>query len=79
MKENLLYERKNGFSGLSEDCKKEIFDFCEDYKKAISVAKTEREFCVLATEILEENGFELLDSKSQLKKGDKSDRSNVVL
>ena len=71
MSDNLLYERKNGFTGMSEKEKKEIFDFCEEYKKAISIAKTEREFCVFATKMLEENGFELIDSKKELKPGDR--------
>ncbi len=71
MMENLLYERKNGFTGISSDQKKEIFDFCEDYKKAISLAKTEREFCALAKKMLEDSGFELLENKTSLNAGDK--------
>ncbi len=71
MKDTLLYERKNGFADISEADKKGVFDFCEDYKRAITKAKTEREFCTLAIEVLKENGFEALENKSSLHVGDK--------
>ena len=71
MKENLLYERKNGFTGLDEKKKEKIFDFCEDYKKAITTAKTEREFCSMSYELLEKEGFVRLETKTSLKPGDR--------
>lgn len=71
MKENLLYERKNGFAGLGEKEKKEIFDFCDDYKLAITAAKTEREFCSKSFELLEKEGFVRLENKETLKPGDR--------
>lgn len=71
MKDGLFYERKNGFSDVSEKQKEQIFDFCEDYKKAITIAKTEREFCSMAFEMLEKEGFERLEGKKTLKAGDK--------
>ncbi len=67
----LTYSRKNGFSGMTEDVKKKTFDFCEDYREFITKAKTEREFCDLSVKILEEEGFVPLESKSELKSGDK--------
>ncbi len=69
--EKLLYENKSIFANLKEKEKKEVFDFCEDYRKFISKAKTEREFCEDSCRVLEANGFVLLDEKAQLKAGDK--------
>ena len=71
MKKDLLYERKNAFGQVSEGTKKEIFDFCEDYKKAITLAKTEREFCSMAYEMLEREGFVRIDGVERLKVGDR--------
>ena len=71
MKDGLFYERKNGFTGIDEKQKKEIFEFCEDYKKALTSAKTEREFCSMAFEMLEREGFVRLESKDSLKAGDR--------
>ena len=69
MDKELLYERKNAFSVMGEDEKKAVFSFCEDYKKAITKAKTEREFCLLAKNMLEEAGFEPLENVGTLKAG----------
>ena len=71
MKENLLYERKNGFSGLDESTKAKINGFCDEYKDALSTAKTEREFCAMSVKLLEKAGFENLDEKKSLSAGDK--------
>lgn len=71
MSEELLKKRKNGFDGISEAEKKEIFDFCEDYKEAITKAKTEREFCDLSVAMLEKAGFCDLAGKEKLSAGDR--------
>ena len=70
-KEDLNYENKNRFSELPAKAKKEVFDFCEEYRQFLSAAKTEREFCEDACRILEANGFVTLESEKQLKAGDK--------
>jgi len=71
MKEKLLYERKNGFTDIDEGTKTKIYDFCEEYKIALTSAKTEREFCTMTVKLLEKAGFESLDEKNSLKAGDK--------
>ncbi len=71
MEKDLLFERKNGFAGIESEYKDEIFRFCEDYRVAISDAKTEREFCDLSVEMLEKSGFLPLEEKSELKPGDR--------
>ena len=60
MIDNLIYKRKNGFSDIDEKKKERIFDFCEEYRLAITKAKTEREFCSMGIQLLEEAGFEVL-------------------
>ncbi len=71
MSEGLLRERKNGFEGIDANFKNEIYDFCEEYKGAITKAKTEREFCDLAIELLQNAGFKNLSDISKLKAGDR--------
>ncbi len=68
---NLTYENKNVFGEMSKEEKRKVFDFCEEYRKFISKAKTEREFCEDTCRVLEENGFTMLDEKKILKPGDK--------
>ena len=70
-KKDLFYENKSVFGELNKQEKEKIFDFCEDYRKFITKAKTEREFCEDSCRLLEENGFVLLDEKKTLKPGDK--------
>lgn len=67
----LELEAKNGFDGMSEKEKKEVYAFCEDYRKFISLCKTEREFAEEAKKVLEASGFVPIDSVSSLKSGDK--------
>lgn len=69
--EELLRKRKNGFVGIDDSEKSCIFDFCEEYKAAISKAKTEREFCDLSVEMLEAAGFCDLANASKLSAGDR--------
>ena len=69
--ENLLYERKNGFTDIDEKLRERVFEFCEEYRKALTEAKTEREFCNMSIKLLENEGFENLDGKTALKAGDK--------
>ncbi len=71
MMEELLYEKKNGFEGISDKEKAEIFDFCAEYSEAITLAKTEREFSDLAISLLDKAGFVELGSKERLVPGDR--------
>lgn len=71
MKESLSYENKNRFHQFDQAEKKQVFDFCEDYRKFITQAKTEREFCEDTCRLLEANGFTALEEKDRLKAGDK--------
>ncbi len=67
----LCYENKNMFSKADDKEKKEIFDFCEDYRRFITDAKTEREFCDATCRELARAGFVPLEEKVSLSAGDK--------
>ena len=68
---NLLKENKNGWEFTTEAQKKDIFDFCEEYKEFITESKTERLAIKNAIEIAEKNGFVNIEDKETLKTGDK--------
>lgn len=69
--DELSMEKKNGFSVSSDAEKKEVFDFCEEYRKCLSACKTEREFAAEANRLLEKEGFVPIDSVKNLKSGDR--------
>ena len=54
-------ESKNAWLKFDEKGKKEIFDFCEGYKKYISDCKTERECITEAIRLAEAKGYRNLD------------------
>ena len=66
---------KNAWKKYNQEQIKEIFDFCEDYKKYISDCKTERECTIASVEIAKANGFrdieEVIANNETLKPGDK--------
>jgi len=57
----------------TEYSKKDIMDFCENYKLFLDKAKTEREFIKESVILAEQNGFKNIDEldKSKLNPGDK--------
>ncbi len=61
LQEKLAYKAKNVWEKVSDEERKEIFSFCEDYKKFLDVAKTEREFARETERVAVENGFVSLD------------------
>ncbi len=67
----LTYARKNGFTNLEEGEKTKIFDFCEQYRNFLNIAKTEREFCDETLKYIEDKGFSPIESFDKLKAGDK--------
>ena len=71
LQERLCYKNENAFPKQTDKQKAEIFAFCEDYRKFITAAKTEREFCEASVRELEKAGFVSLESKKSLKAGDK--------
>lgn len=67
----LTFENHNRLSEISKADRKNMTSFCEDYKKFMDSAKTEREFTTCSRQIFEENGFVELGSKTKLSRGDK--------
>jgi len=62
---------KNVWLDADESYKKNIFDFCEDYKNYLSVSKTERQAVKESIKIAKEAGFKDISEFKSLKKGDK--------
>ena len=67
---DLLMKRENGWKKSTAD-KKEVFDFCEGYKKFLNNAKTEREFAKAAIDAAKNKGFKCIKEFEKLKPGDK--------
>lgn len=75
LQDKLSYKLKNVWEKSDGSCKKEAFDFCEDYKKFLNAAKTEREFTIIAEKSAKQKGFvslnELIKEKKALTPGTK--------
>ncbi len=71
LKKKLSAEFPNLWDTSSKDDVDAAFDFAEEYKAFIDMAKTEREFVTVAVETLESLGFVPLDQVGELKAGDK--------
>lgn len=61
LEKKLLFEKKNCWEIWDEKIRKEAFKFCEDYKKFLDSAKTEREAITAGLRLAEENGFLSID------------------
>ena len=59
--------KENLWKNYTDEQKKVIFDFAEDYKKYLDSAKTEREFVDLTEKELKKNGFVNINEKNELK------------
>ncbi len=70
-KDDIFYDRKNGWSIISEKQKLEIEEYSKRYMSFIGLAKTEREFHDMSVAMLERFGFKKIDSLKTLKEGDK--------
>ncbi|MCC8192582.1 MAG: aminopeptidase [Ruminococcus sp.] len=71
LKEKLFTKKKNACLTLSDEEISIAYDFCEDYKKFLNVAKTEREAVKEAVRLAKANGFVEFDFDKKLKPGDK--------
>ena len=58
--------KENLWKSYTDEQKKVIFEFAEDYKKYLDLAKTEREFVDLTEKELIKNGFIDINKKSEL-------------
>lgn len=71
LKEKLFFKFKNAYTMATEQQVKEAYDFCEDYKKFLDVAKTEREATAESIRLAKEAGFEEFDKNKKYTCGDK--------
>ena len=69
--EELLISRRNGFMDVTDDKVKKADAFCEDYKKFLNQAKTERECVLYTVRAAEKVGFVPFDPSAKYKAGDK--------
>lgn len=67
----LTYKRKNVFAEADEAEIKRIFDYCEEYKKYLDCAKTEREAVTYAISLIEKHGYKQYTLGDKIAKGDK--------
>lgn len=74
-------ERENAWKSCNKQTVKEIFGFCEGYKKFISECKTERECTRRSIQMAEERGYrnlkEIIAAKETIKSGDKVYADNM--
>ena len=71
LQEKLFMKPKNAYLRMEESEVEKVNSFCEDYKNYLNCGKTEREACLLAIKIAEENGFVPFDKNASYKAGDK--------
>lgn len=71
LREELLLPKKREAFALEEKTLKEADDFCENYKKFLNKAKTEREAVTYAIKLAKKAGFEEFDFEKNYKPGDR--------
>jgi aspartyl aminopeptidase len=66
--EQLSLKKKNSWMTISEESKRDVFSFCDEYISFMNKARTEREFTRESVKLLEDNGFKPIEdllAKSQ--------------
>ena len=71
LKEELFNSKKTGWEEISEETRRDIFKFNDEYMNYLNISKTEKEIVKNSKEILEKNGFVDLNQKQEIKTGDK--------
>lgn len=71
LKEELFNSPKIGWEGLTDEMKKAIFKFADEYMDYLNSSKTEKEIVRNSKDILIKNGFVDLMEKEELHPGDK--------
>ena len=76
LRENLLFQAKNGYDLITEAQKAEMEAYCKDYTAFMDAAKTEREAVTYTVAAAEKAGFKPLVPGMELKPGDRVYRNN---
>ncbi len=71
LSEKLFLKSENAYEIYDEKQKKEVFSYCEDYKKFLDECKTERQSVEYAVKFLENKGFSAFEYGKKYKAGDK--------
>ncbi len=71
LEEELFNKKKSGWDKATEEEKKIIFKFSDEYIEFLNKSKTEREFVVSAKEILDKNGYKDINTVEKVSAGDK--------
>ena len=71
LQEKLFNKKENGWKGITEDKKEDIFAYCDKYISFLNKGKTEREIVIEAKKIADEHGFKDINEYETLKPGDK--------
>ncbi len=71
LKEELFNVKKTGWEEMSEETRKAVFKFADEYMDYLNLSKTEKEIVKNSKDILQKNGFVDLQEKQDLKPGDK--------
>ena len=68
---------KTVWESYTEEDRKKVYDFCEEYRTFLSKCKTERECVKLTRRLAEEQGYQnlktFIENGTSLKAGDKVD------
>ena len=65
LKEQLFYKKENGLKNTDDEKWSVITDFCEGYKRYLSLGKTEREAAKISIAIAEQAGFKPYDKNNK--------------
>ena len=71
LKDKLFKKKVNGWFKISDELKKEIFEYSERYMEFLNNSKTEREIVKSSVEIAKANGFKDINEVENLSVGDK--------
>ena len=66
-----MSKKVNGWTGIEEKRKGEIFKFSDEYMYFLNQSKTEREAAIFIVDVLEKNGFKNIEEVKNLEKGNK--------
>ena len=71
LKKKLFNEKANGWEIASDEEKRDIFNYADEYINYLNRGKTEREIVAISKEIAEQNGFKCICKCEELHPGDK--------
>ncbi len=71
LEEELFNKKKSGWERTTDEDKKIIFKFSDEYMEFLNRSKTEREFVKSAKEVLDRNGYKDINTLDKINPGDK--------